>query len=239
MHSPSGDAYDLGVSRILVADDDTTVRAVVADYLAAAGYESVVRGDGPGVLERVLAGDIDLVVLDLMMPGMDGLEVLRRMRAAELDIPVIILTAKDGESDRILGLELGADDYLTKPFSPRELVLRIEAILRRGTGRAVEREVLQDGDLTIDPVARKAFRDGRELDLTLREFDLLAYFLAHPNQVLSRDDLLAAVWGWQIGDASTVTVHVRRLRGKLETDPAHPTRLVTVWGRGYRWEARA
>lgn len=239
MHSPSGDAYDLGVSRILVADDDTTVRAVVADYLAAAGHESVVRGDGPGVLERVLAGDIDLVVLDLMMPGMDGLEVLRRMRAAELDIPVIILTAKDGESDRILGLELGADDYLTKPFSPRELVLRIEAILRRGTVRAVEREVLQDGDLTIDPVARKAFRDGRELDLTLREFDLLAYFLAHPNQVLSRDDLLAAVWGWQIGDASTVTVHVRRLRGKLEADPAHPTRLVTVWGRGYRWEACA
>lgn len=236
MPSPSGDEYDLGVFRILVADDDTTVRAVVADYLNAAGHRTDVRGDGPSALERVLVGDLDLLVLDLMLPGMDGLEVLRRMRAAQLDTPVIILTAKDGESDRILGLELGADDYLTKPFSPRELVLRIEAILRRGVTKPAQRELLHDGDLRLDTVARKAFTGGRVLDLTLREFDLLAYFLAHPNEVLSRDDLLAAVWGWDIGDASTVTVHVRRLRGKLEPDPAHPTRLVTVWGRGYRWE---
>lgn len=236
MPSPSGDEYDLGVFRILVADDDTTVRAVVADYLNAAGHRTDVRGDGPSALERVLVGDLDLLVLDLMLPGMDGLEVLRRMRSAQLDTPVIILTAKDGESDRILGLELGADDYLTKPFSPRELVLRIEAILRRGVTKPAQRELLQDGDLKLDTVARKAFAGDRVLDLTLREFDLLAYFLAHPNEVLSRDDLLAAVWGWDIGDASTVTVHVRRLRGKLEPDPAHPTRLVTVWGRGYRWE---
>ena len=236
MPSPSGDEYDLGVFRILVADDDTTVRAVVADYLNAAGHRTDVRGDGPSALERVLVGDLDLLVLDLMLPGMDGLEVLRRMRAAQLDTPVIILTAKDGESDRILGLELGADDYLTKPFSPRELVLRIEAILRRGVTKPAQRELLQDGDLRLDTVARKAFAGDRVLDLTLREFDLLAYFLAHPNEVLSRDGLLAAVWGWDIGDASTVTVHVRRLRGKLEPDPAHPTRLVTVWGRGYRWE---
>lgn len=236
MPSPSGDEYDLGVFRILVADDDTTVRAVVADYLNAAGHRTDVRGDGPSALERVLVGDLDLLVLDLMLPGMDGLEVLRRMRAAQLDTPVIILTAKDGESDRILGLELGADDYLTKPFSPRELVLRIEAILRRGVTKPAQRELLQDGDLKLDTVARKAFAGDQVLDLTLREFDLLAYFLTHPNEVLSRDDLLAAVWGWDIGDASTVTVHVRRLRGKLEPDPAHPTRLVTVWGRGYRWE---
>ena len=224
--------------RVLVADDDTTVRAVVVDYLTAAGHAPEVRGDGPSALERALAGGIDLIVLDLMLPGMDGLEVLRRLRGAGDATPVIVLTAKDGESDRILGLELGADDYLTKPFSPRELVLRIEAILRRG-GAVAAPELLVDGDLELDPSARKAVLAGTPLDLTLREFDLLAFLLAHPGAVHTRDALLAAVWGWRVGDASTVTVHVRRLRGKLEADPAHPQRLVTVWGVGYRWEPAA
>ena len=170
-----------------------------------------------------------------MLPGMDGLEVLRRLRAADVETAVVLLTAKDGESDRILGLERGADDYVTKPFSPRELVLRVEAILRRGAPR-VEREQLSDGNLVLDTLARKAQLDGEPLDLTLREFDLLTYLLSHPDTVHSRDALLASVWGWNVGDESTVTVHVRRLRGKIEADPAHPKRLVTVWGRGYRWE---
>ena len=223
MPSPSDDLYSGEVPRILIVDDDPTVRGVVADDLRAAGY---------AVAE---AGDVDLVVLDLMLPGLDGLEVCRRLRAADLRIPVIMLTAKDSESDRILGLELGADDYLTKPFSPRELVLRAQAVLRRGT-EAQGREVIVDGDLTVDMTSRKAKLAGQPLALTLREFDLLAHLIHHPDEVLSRDDLMGAVWGWEHGDASTVTVHVRRLRGKIERDASQPTRLVTVWGRGYRWE---
>ncbi len=225
--------------RLLIVEDEEDMREALCYGLRKRGYAVDAAGDGADAVEQCGINEYDLVVLDLNLPGLDGMEVLKHIRSMEKPAKVLILSARSELTDKIRGLDSGASDYLTKPFSPRELVLRIEAILRRGTGRAVEREVLQDGDLTIDPVARKAFRGGRELDLTLREFDLLAYFLAHPNQVLSRDDLLAAVWGWQIGDASTVTVHVRRLRGKLEADPAHPTRLVTVWGRGYRWEARA
>lgn len=235
MPSPSDDLYPGAVPRILIVDDDPTVRGVVADYLRAAGYAVAEAGDGACGLQMARGGDVDLVVLDLMLPGLDGLEVCRRLRAADLHVPVIMLTAKDSESDRILGLELGADDYLTKPFSPRELVLRAQAVLRRGT-EAQGREVIVDGDLTVDMTSRKATLAGRPLALTLREFDLLAHLIHHPDEVLSRDDLMGAVWGWEHGDASTVTVHVRRLRGKIERDASQPTRLVTVWGRGYRWE---
>ena len=149
---------------------------------------------------------------------------------------MIMLTAKGSEADRVLGLELGADDYLAKPFSPRELVLRVNAVLRRQQPR-LEREIVTDGDLTLDLTARKVTLAGETLTLTLREFDLLAHLVTHPEKVFSREELMRAVWGWEVGDASTVTVHVRRLRGKVEPDPQHPTRLVTVWGRGYRWEA--
>ena len=235
MPSPSDDLYPGAVPRILIVDDDPTVRGVVADYLRAAGYAVAEAGDGACGLQMARGGDVDLVVLDLMLPGLDGLEVCRRLRAADLHVPVIMLTAKDSESDRILGLELGADDYLTKPFSPRELVLRAQAVLRRGT-EAQGREVIVDGDLTVDMTSRKATLAGQPLALTLREFDLLAHLIHHPDEVLSRDDLMGAVWGWEHGDASTVTVHVRRLRGKIERDASQPTRLVTVWGRGYRWE---
>ena len=232
-------------SHILVVDDDPTVAEVVARYLLHAGYTVERAADGRAALEQVAARRPDLVVLDLMLPEIDGLEVCRRLRAdpAARDVPVVMLTAKGDEQDRITGLELGADDYVTKPFSPRELVLRIQSVLRRSTvpGGAQDEDapvpdVLRAGDLTLDPGARRAHRAGRELALTLREFDLLAFLLQHPGQAFGREELMHKVWGWDFGDMSTVTVHVRRLREKVEDDPAAPRLITTVWGVGYRFD---
>jgi DNA-binding response OmpR family regulator len=227
------------MARVLVVDDDKTVREVVASYLRAAGHDVDEAGDGAAGLAQMRRVPADLVVLDLMMPNLDGREMCRRLRSAG-DVPVIMLSALAGEEARVDGLELGADDYVTKPFSPRELVLRVEALLRR-TGRdgGGLPDVVSDGDLVVDGVRREATMGGAALQLTGREFDLLRHFLAHPGVAYSRDDLLQQVWGWTIGDQSTVTVHVRRLREKVEADPASPVRLVTVWGVGYRWEPAA
>lgn len=224
---------------ILVVDDDSTVSGVLVEYLEAAEFEVARAVDGPQALELARNTAVDLIILDLMLPGLDGFEVFRRLRQSGTAAPVIMLTAKGTESDRILGLEMGADDYVAKPFSPRELVLRVRSVMRRGTAEAAEQTSnrLINRDLVLDLAARKAESGGSPLALTLREFDLLAHFMAHPDQVISRDALMAAVWGWDFGDTATVTVHVRRLRGKIETDPDNPTRLVTVWGRGYRFES--
>ncbi len=225
------------MARVLVVDDDLTVREVVVSYLRAAGHDVTEAGDGAAALAEVAVSDPQLVVLDLMLPGVDGLEVCRRLRATS-EVPVIMLTALGEEQDRVLGLEIGADDYVTKPFSPRELVLRVDSVLRRAVDPApAVPEVLVDGDLTVDQVRRAVILDGQDVSLTGREFDLLRFLLAHPDKAWSREELLREVWGWQIGDQSTVTVHVRRLREKVETDPTTPTRLVTVWGVGYRWES--
>ncbi len=180
----------------------------------------------------------ELVVLDLMLPGIDGLEVCRRLRTLG-DVPVIMLTALGTEQDRVAGLEIGADDYLTKPFSPRELVLRVDSILRRSApgGPPGLPDVVTDDDLVVDHTRREATLGGVPLQLTVRELDLLRFLAANPGVAYSRDDLLQQVWGWSIGDQSTVTVHVRRVREKVEKDPTNPVRLVTVWGVGYRWEA--
>jgi DNA-binding response OmpR family regulator len=223
--------------RVLVVDDDETVSDVVCRYLRHAGYEVSHAGDGAAALAAVAARPPQLVVLDLMLPVVDGLEVCRRLRAGAGDLPVIMLTALGDEADRVLGLELGADDYLTKPFSPRELLLRVRSVLRRaGAERDAAPEVLADGDLVLETGPRVARRGGAELALTLREFDLLAHLLRHPARAFSREELLDQVWGWSFGDRSTVTVHVRRLREKIEVDPARPCRIVTVWGVGYRYE---
>ncbi|MFF9765820.1 response regulator transcription factor [Streptomyces sp. NPDC014636] len=221
-------------ARVLVVDDDATVAEVVAGYLGRAGYVVDRADDGPTALARAAAHWPDLVVLDLMLPGMDGLEVCRRLRA-RAPVPVVMLTARGDEDDRILGLEVGADDYVTKPFSPRELILRVRSVLRR-TLPAVDTRRLAAAGLTLDPGARRATRKGAELALTLREFDLLAFFLRHPGRAYSREDLMREVWGWDFGDLSTVTVHVRRLRGKVEDDPARPRLIQTVWGVGYRFD---
>ncbi len=221
--------------RVLVVDDDPTVSDVVRRYLEQDGYRVRLAADGPAALAAVDAEVPDLVVLDRMLGEVDGLEVCRRLRGRSPDLPVIMLTALSEEADRVAGLETGADDYLTKPFSPRELVLRVRSVLRRS---AVPPDlVLRDGDLAADTARRIAELDGRPLALTVREFDLLEFLLRHPGRTWSRAQLLDRVWGWQFGDQSTVTVHVRRLREKIEHDPAEPARLLTVWGVGYRYEA--
>ncbi|MEU9128438.1 response regulator transcription factor [Kitasatospora sp. NPDC048540] len=223
---------------MLVVDDDPTVAEVVTGYLHRAGYRVDRAADGHQALAAAAEHRPDLVVLDLMLPGLDGLEVCRRLRATEAgaDLPVVMLTAKGDEADRILGLELGADDYVTKPFSPRELVLRIQSVLRRAGLAAPAGGPLTAGDLTLDQQARRAHRAGRELSLTLREFDLLAFLIRHPGTAFGREELMQRVWGWEFGDQSTVTVHVRRLREKIEDDPAAPVLISTVWGVGYRFD---
>ncbi|BBC98079.1 response regulator transcription factor [Streptomyces griseofuscus] len=222
-------------ARVLVVDDDPTVAEVVAGYLDRSGYAVDRADDGPTALGRARDRWPDLVVLDLMLPGMDGLEVCRRLRE-QGPVPVIMLTARGDEEDRVLGLEVGADDYVTKPFSPRELVLRVESVLRRSRPAATGGHRLAAAGLSVDPDARRATKNGGELALTLREFDLLAFFMRHPGRAFGREDLMREVWGWDFGDLSTVTVHVRRLRGKVEDDPARPRLIQTVWGVGYRFE---
>lgn len=226
------------MARVLVVDDDLTVREVVVSYLRAAGHDVREAGDGAAGLAQHQAERADLVVLDVMMPGLDGLEVCRRLRLAG-DVPVILLTALGAEQDRVVGLETGADDYVTKPFSPRELVLRVESVLRRAGSDADAGlpAVVTDGDLVVDRRRRTVTQAGADRPMTAREFDLLAFLVAHPGRAFSREDLMAQVWGWSFGDSSTVTVHVRRVREKVEADPTAPVRLVTVWGIGYRWDA--
>ncbi|MBZ5740392.1 response regulator transcription factor [Nocardioides mangrovi] len=222
------------MAKVLVVDDDHTVREVVVSYLRAHEHDVVEAADGEAALRSMRDAPADLVVLDLMLPGIDGIEVCRRLRESG-QVPVVMLTALGEETDRVMGLEVGADDYVTKPFSPRELALRVDSVLRR-TGVQTPPQRLVDGDLVVDEAAHAAFRDGVALALTGREFDLLRFLIAHPGTAYSRDDLLRQVWGWSIGDHSTVTVHVRRLREKVEQDPTRPQRLCTVWGVGYRWE---
>jgi DNA-binding response OmpR family regulator len=228
-------------ARILVVDDDPTVAEVVTGYLERAGFATEHAADGPDALRRAALRWPDLVVLDLMLPGLDGLEVCRRLRAtAPVPVPVVMLTARGEEDDRIAGLERGADDYVTKPFSPRELVLRVESVLRRTRAARntppTRGPVLRAAGLVVDPGTRRVTKGGRELALTLREFDLLAHLLQSPGHAYTREELMRRVWGWDFGDLSTVTVHVRRLRAKIEDDPARPRLIRTVWGVGYRFE---
>jgi DNA-binding response OmpR family regulator len=232
---------------VLVVDDDPTVSEVVAAYLRRSGHQVRLAADGPSAVAAADARRPDLIVLDLMLPGFDGFEVYRRIRKLG-PIPVIMLTARGEESDRILGLELGADDYVTKPFSPRELALRANSVLRRARQAAGIRgedsgaaaaDVRRVGDIEIDVTGHQAVRGGVPLALTGREFDLLAFLTAHPGQAFTRAELMRLVWGWDYGDQSTVTVHVRRLREKIEADPADPKLLVTVWGVGYRLDPPA
>jgi DNA-binding response OmpR family regulator len=224
-------------TRVLVAEDDPTVAEVVAMYLQRDGHEVEWVADGVTALNRARSMPPDLVILDILLPGLDGLEVCRRIRE-RAPTPVVMLTALGEETDRVLGLELGADDYVTKPFSPRELALRVRSVLRRAGGAFAPGDgVLRDGDLVVDLAAREATLAGTPLQLTVREFDLLAFLMRNPRQAFTKRQLLEHVWGWAFGDVSTVTVHVRRLREKIEDEPVAPRRIVTVWGVGYRYEA--
>jgi two-component system, OmpR family, response regulator ResD len=223
---------------VLVVDDEPTIAEIVARYLDRAGYRTRVARDGREAIELAETERPDLVVLDLMLPRMDGLEVMRRLRERDRDrIAVILLTAKGDESDRVIGLRLGADDYVVKPFSPVELTARVGAVLRRIDTSPEHEEPIELTGLAIDPAGRRVCVQGEEIQLTQREFDLLLFLAKHPGQVFSRDQLMEAVWQYSFyTDSSTVTVHIRRLRAKLEADPAQPRRLQTVWGVGYRFQ---
>lgn len=231
---------------ILVVDDEQTVREVVKRYLNAAGFHVLEAKNGPEALATLEENRPDLMVLDVMLPGIDGFALTRALRdapsgearAKARNTPIILLTARREESDRLRGFELGADDYVIKPFSPRELVLRIQAVLKRGAmSTAAEQRVLQVGEFSLDPALRSASIAGLIVSLTALEFDLLWFLANHPRQIFSRKQLLDRVWGpGYYGDESTVTVHVRRIREKIEHDPSKPRYLLTVWGLGYRFE---
>jgi DNA-binding response OmpR family regulator len=222
------------VTTVLVVDDEAIVREVVVRYLEREGYRTLESADGRVARELIERERPDLVVLDVMLPGTDGLALCRWIRSRS-DLPVIMLTARGEEADRIVGLELGADDYVTKPFSPRELAARVRTVLRRAAPPEPRERVLELGDLRIDSASREATKAGEPLTLTALEFDLLWFLASHPRRVFSRSQIMSRVWGYEAAlDTGTVTVHVRRLREKIEDDPSRPTRLETVWGVGYR-----
>ncbi|MCA1656939.1 MAG: response regulator transcription factor [Actinobacteria bacterium] len=222
---------------ILVVDDEPTIGEIVSRYLARAGYETRVATDGHAAIAAVAERAPDLIVLDLMLPGMDGLEVMRRVRGQDRDrTAIILLTARGEETDRVVGLRLGADDYVVKPFSAAELVARVDAVLRRVDTTPAPEPPLQYDGLTIDPTARRVIAGGHEIQLAQREFDLLLFLARHPGQAFTREQLMDLVWRYSFyTDTSTVTVHIRRLRAKIEPDPVRPRHVETVWGVGYRF----
>ena len=222
------------MATVLVVDDEPIVREVVVRYLAREGHRTLEAADGNAARDAIERADPDLVVLDVMLPGTDGLELCKWIRSTS-ELPVIMLTARGEEADRIVGLELGADDYVTKPFSPRELAARVRSVLRRATPADAAVERLTFGDVELERATRDARKAGAEVRLTAKEFDLLWFLASHPRRVFSRDQLMASVWGYTAAlDTGTVTVHVRRLREKLEDSPSEPRHLQTVWGVGYR-----
>jgi DNA-binding response OmpR family regulator len=225
------------MTTVLVVDDEPIVRDVVVRYLRRDGFTTLEAGDGDAARRLIETGEPELVVLDVMLPGTGGLELCRWIRSRS-ELPVIMLTARGEEADRIVGLELGADDYVTKPFSPRELAARVRTVLRRSGGIATPpTERLAFADVVLDGASREVTKSGRPVTLTAREFDLLWFLASHPRHVFSRDQLMDRVWGYSAAvDTGTVTVHIRRLREKIETDPARPVHIQTVWGVGYRFD---
>ncbi|MHB8575153.1 MAG: response regulator [Dehalococcoidia bacterium] len=225
------------MTTVLIVEDEAMVAEVVGRYLRREGFDVVVAADGEAALEAAQRRHPDLVVLDLMLPKLDGLEVCRRLRARS-QVPVIMLTAKSEELDRIVGLELGADDYMPKPFSPRELVARVRAVLRRSAASTRnEADLLDFGDLVIDAAGRNVSVKGDAVELTAKEFDLLHFLAKSRGRVFTRAELMDKVWDYEYaGDSGTVTVHIRRLRSKIEPDPARPSHIKTVWGVGYKFE---
>ena len=219
---------------VLVVDDEPIVRDVVVRYLERDGFRTLTASDGDAARALIEEREPSLVVLDVMLPGTDGLSLCRWIRGRS-NLPVILLTARGEEADRIVGLELGADDYVTKPFSPRELAARVRTVLRRSNGSSPEHETIAFGEIELDGVSHEARRAGAAVQLTAKEFELLWFLASHPRHVFSRDQLMARVWGYEAAvDTGTVTVHVRRLREKIEADPGRPLHLHTVWGVGYR-----
>lgn len=226
------------MTQIVIVEDEPSISEVVSLYLNRAGFEVITFSDGLSAFDHFAKKLPDLVILDVMLPGMDGFSLIRNIRDRS-DVPVILLTSRREESDRIAGLELGADDYVVKPFSPQELVSRVRAVLRRTQSKieTLIQGIVQTGNLDINPQTREVLANGSEIVLTAKEFDLLYHLATHPRHVFSRDQLLESIWGLRdFIDPSTVTVHIRRLREKIEKDPTSPVHLVTVWGVGYKFE---
>jgi DNA-binding response OmpR family regulator len=230
---------------VLIVEDEATIREVVRKYLELEGYTVLEAESGAQAMAILRKSDVDLVIMDVMLPELDGFTLTRAIRgtlgsmqlSVRSDTPIIMLTSRSGEGDRIAGFELGVDDYVVKPFSPRELMMRVKAVLRRALPAEVDKTLLFP-HLQIDPARRVVLIDARPLTLTVKEFELLYFLAQHPRQVFSRSQLLDRVWGYEFyGDESTVTVHIRRLREKIETDPANPLYIQTVWGVGYKFEA--
>jgi DNA-binding response OmpR family regulator len=220
--------------RVMMVEDDQTLLGVACDYLRAQGYDVIALADGHAARESLRLGLPDIVILDRMLPGLSGDVLCRDLRREHPTLPIIMVTALGAVEHRIGGLEVGADDYLTKPFSLRELQLRVEALLRRSQPAAPAAGSIEVGPFRLDAVRRRIWLGGRDIDLTGREYELLAYLLHHPDRVVTREEILTEVWGWAFGEASTVTVHVRRLREKIEREPRYPEYLITEWGSGYR-----
>lgn len=229
------------MSRILIIEDEETIAELEKDYLEVSGYETVIENRGDTGLLRVMKEDFDLVILDIMLPGMDGFQVCNELRNVK-DIPILMVSAKKEDIDKIRGLGYGADDYITKPFSPSELVARVKAHLSRyerlvGSSAYPKNKIIEIRGLTIDQDARKVFLNGEEKQLTAREYDMLLYFVQNPNKAIPKKELFSAVWGLEsFGDISTVTVHINKLRDKIEYDSANPQFIETVWGVGYRFK---
>ena len=227
------------MNRILIVEDDEAIAQLESDYLHAQGFEATVAPDGPTGLDKALTGDYALIILDVMLPGMDGFEVLSKVRE-QRNIPILLVTARKDDVDKIKGLGLGADDYITKPFSPSELAARVKAHIKRSdrlVGAVVpERDVIEIRDLKLDKTSRKLYVSGEEKKLTAREFDLLEFLMTHPNKVYSKQELFEQIWNSDsIGDIATVTVHIKKLREKIEVDRNNPQYIETVWGVGYRF----
>jgi DNA-binding response OmpR family regulator len=226
--------------KILVLEDNEDLARLLEIHLRDLSYEVELAFDGDAGWEKILSRTYDLVILDLMLPGVDGLEICRRIRSKSAYTPILMLTAKSTELDRVLGLEMGADDYVTKPFSIRELMARVKAIFRRidelQSDRMDQSSHITAGDLQIDPDKRKVSLGGKTIDLTAREFDLLLHFACHAGRVFTRSQLLDAVWGYgHDGYEHTVNSHINRLRAKIEKNPAQPDYILTVWGVGYKF----
>lgn len=223
--------------RLIVVEDDADVRRTIVNYLGVNGYDVRAFANGVAGYEAIVEAAPDVVILDRMLPGLSGDEVCRKVRAIST-VPILMLTALGDVEDRIDGLEAGADDYLAKPFALRELQLRTAALVRRSRDAVASARLLSAGDFEVDTAQRRVRVRGREVALTAREYELLLYLMGHAEQVLSRDEILREAWGWSIGETSTVTVHVRRLREKIEPDVTEPRHLVTEWGAGYRFSPR-
>ncbi len=231
---------EINYATILVVEDEITIRRFIVINLERNGYRVLEASTGEEALEIIWSERPDLVILDLMLPGIDGFEVCRRLRKNFADMAVIMLTARGQDTDKVLGLELGADDYVVKPFNPSELVARVRALLRRIRKRRLNDNILYTGPFQLDLNSQSLFKSGIEIDLTPREFNLIKIFMKNQNKAISRDDILNKAWGRDfMGDPKTVDVHVRRLREKLEDDPSNPKFLETVWGYGYRWREEA